>query len=337
MTKRSGWALLMLGALAACDGRQTALGPAGRHAQQFYDLFQLFVWVCAIMYVIVIGFMIAAIVRRGGRRRDGVADRGRGDEGPLTTVFVGWIAFITVGLVALTLSSYFTDRAGAAAGSNPSHITIELTAQQWWWDVKYDDPTASNGIRTANELHLPVGVPVHIILKSPDVIHSLWIPNLAGKQDLIPGRQQDITLVPTRTGIFRGQCAEYCGVQHAHMALDVTVEPRAQFDAWRAAQLAPAPAPANPLQQAGMQYVTTRECSVCHAITGTPANGSVGPDLTHVASRRSIAAGTFPMSRGHLYAWIADPQGAKPGTNMPYIGLAPQDLHAVVAYLESLK
>ena len=198
-----------------------------------------------------------------------------------------------------------------------------------------DDP--SRIIQTANELHLPAGVTARISLKSNDVIHSFWVPNLAGKQDLIPGRVSDLSVRPLREGRYRGQCAEFCGLQHAHMALDVTVESPAAFAAWRQRQSRPAPPPRTPLQLAGFNYVTTRECASCHNIAGTPASGQVAPDLTHFASRRSIGAGTFPMSRGHLYAWIADPQSAKPGNNMPYVGLEPNELHAIVAYLETLR
>jgi cytochrome c oxidase subunit 2 len=216
-------------------------------------------------------------------------------------------------------------------------VRVRVTANQWWWDVEYLGATPSEAVRTANELHLPVGRPALIELQSNDVIHSFWVPNLAGKQDLIPGRTGDIALLPRKTGLFRGQCAEFCGAQHAHMALTVIVEPEAQFRAWWRHQQAEAPAPTTPLQLAGMTYVTTRECATCHAIAGTTASASVAPDLTHLASRKTIAAGALPMGRGGLYAWIADPQGVKPGAHMPYIGLEARQLDAVVAYLETLK
>jgi len=178
---------------------------------------------------------------------------------------------------------------------------------------------------------------VRITLHSNDVIHSFWVPSLAGKQDLIPGRETDITIVPKRIGIYRGQCAEFCGVQHAHMALVVNVDSYADFIKWWDHQLQPAAVPHNPLTLAGDRYVTQRQCSSCHAIGGTPASATVGPDLTHFASRRSIAAGTMPMSTGNIYGWVEDPQSIKPGNHMPTIGLEPRDLHAVVAYLETLK
>jgi cytochrome c oxidase subunit 2 len=178
---------------------------------------------------------------------------------------------------------------------------------------------------------------VRITLASNDVIHSFWVPSLAGKQDLIPGRETDITITPKKTGIFRGQCAEFCGVQHAHMALIVDVDSYPDFIKWWDHQLQPAAAPRNPVTLAGYKYVTSGPCSACHNIAGTPASGTVAPDLTHLASRRSIAAGTLPMGEGGLYGWIEDPQSVKPGNHMPTIGLEPDQLHSVVAYLETLK
>lgn len=335
-----GQALLALGLLpmaAACDGVQSMTGGDGLQGRQFNNLFTLFSVVTGISYLLVLIFLAAAVLRRKGRRQDRPGSTKDPHDAGLSKTLIGWVGFIVVGLTMLTVATFLTDRDAANAAPGPAPLEIELTANQWWWDVTYSDPTPSNRFRTANELHLPVGVPVQIKLKSNDVIHSFWVPNLAGKQDLIPGRENDILLKPLNIGLYRGQCAEYCGAQHAHMAIDVTVESRADFDAWRKAQLALPPAPATPLTLAGYTYVTTRECSVCHSISGTPATGQVAPDLTHLASRRSIGAGTFPMDRGHLYGWVADPQSPKPGNHMPYIGLKPNELHSVVAYLETLK
>ena len=167
--------------------------------------------------------------------------------------------------------------------------------------------------------------------KSNDVIHSFWVPNLAGKQDLIPGRVTDIQLVPRKIGLFRGQCAEFCGVQHAHMALDVTVESRADFDKWVAAQQRVAFAPQNPVEQAGLPVLRHARLQRVPRVGGSPAAAAVGPDLTHFASRRSIAAGTLPMSEANLQAWMADPQKQKPGNNMPKIGLAPDERPSLAA------
>jgi cytochrome c oxidase subunit 2 len=322
--RKAGAALLLFG-LSACGGRQSMLGADGRDGALFAGLWQVFLWVTLAFYVVVIAGLVWAIVRRR-----------EGGEGPVRTALFVWVGLISVTLVALTLASWLADRTMNRARRPP--LTVELTAHQWWWDVRYYGANGPSDIlRTANELHLPAGVSVRVILKSSDVIHSFCIPNLSGKQDLIPGRTNDIVITPEKQGLYRGQCAEFCGLQHAHMAFDVTVESPAAFRGWWARSLLPAAQPATPLQKAGYAYVTTRECSTCHQIMGTPASGLVAPDLTHLASRRSLAAGSFPLDRGHLYAWVADPQGMKAGNKMPYIGLEPEELHAVVAYLESLK
>jgi cytochrome c oxidase subunit 2 len=337
MTRRA-IALLPLPVLcAACDGIQSMTGGDGRSGELFNGLFGLFLAVTLFSYLLILLFLGAAILRRRGRRQDGMpGEGGESREGGLRTGLIGWTAFILLGLSALTIASFFADRRLARASTAPP-IEIQIVAHQWWWDVRYLDPRSSEIVRTANELHLPVGVPAHITLISNDVIHSFWVPNLAGKQDMIPGRTNDIMLHPVREGIYRSQCAEFCGVQHAHMALDVTVESRARFESWRTRQLMQAPLPRTAQQQAGLSYIENRQCGTCHAISGTRASGQVAPDLTHLAARRSIGAGTYPMTRGHLYAWIADPQSAKPGNNMPHIPLEPHELHAVVAYLETLR
>jgi cytochrome c oxidase subunit 2 len=341
MARRATPLLLLLPILGACatDGIQSIVGRDGRDGAMIADLFTIFVIVTAVFFAAVAAFLAAAWFRRRGKGRDGMPDEdGLSREPALRTGLIVWIGAVALGLTALTLASYFTDRGmdHPVAAGRPA-LSVEIVAKQWWWDVKYHFPDPTRNVRTANELHLPVGVPVFITLKSNDVIHSFWIPNLGGKQDLIPGRKNDIVLIPEKTGQYRGQCAEFCGLQHAHMALDVTVESTADFARWLALGAAPAKPPATPLQRAGYDYFMTRECSACHMIAGTPASGQVAPDLTHLASRKSIAAGTLPMTRGHLYAWIADPQGPKPGNNMPYVGLEADELHAVVAYLESLK
>ena len=338
MTRRATAILPLL--LGACSYQhyQSAFGNAAVEDSQFLILFTIFLVVCVVMYVLVMGFMLLGFLRSRGAAEANVVETGRHHHShPLMrTALIGWTALIGVGLAALAIASFFTDRSMAKAATGEK-LSITLTANQWWWDVQYNSSDASKTLRTANELHLPVGVPVRIRLASNDVIHSFWVPSLAGKQDLIPGRESDITIVPKRTGIFRGQCAEFCGAQHAHMALVVNVDSYPDFIKWWDHQLQPAAAPTNPVTLAGYKYVTTGPCSACHNIGGTPASGTVGPDLTHLASRRSIAAGTLPMSEGNLYGWVEDPQSLKPGVKMPTIGLEPGQLHAVVAYLETLK
>ena len=325
--------------LSGCDYQtyQSIFSGAAAEVRQFNILFVIFLVICAIMYALVIAFLIVAILRRH-RAQANVVETGRHHESDpsMRTGLIAWGVLVATGLVALAIASFFTDRSMAKAAASEK-LSITVTANQWWWDVQYNSADASKTLRTANELHLPVGVPVRITLHSNDVIHSFWVPSLAGKQDLIPGRETDVTIVPRKIGIYRGQCAEFCGTQHAHMALVVNVDSYADFLKWWSHQLQPASAPTAPLAQAGYRYVTTGQCATCHSIGGTSAGGRVGPDLTHLASRRTIAAGTMPMSKGNLYGWVEDPQSIKPGSRMPTIGLEPNQLHAVVAYLETLK
>ena len=322
--------------LVACAGRQNALGGQGAEGSNFVSLFTIFLIVCTAMYLVVVAALLVALLRRRSERHT-VEDRRHHHSSPsIRPALIAWTAIVVAGLTALTIASFLTDRSNAAAARDPQ-LTLTITANQWWWDVEYHSPDPSKTLRTANELHLPAGVPVQIHLKSNDVIHSFWIPNLAGKQDLIPGRDIDIELLPIKTGLFRAQCAEFCGIQHSNMALDVTVEGREDFTRWYAAQLKPAPPPAGAAPSAGYRYVTTRECSSCHNIAGTPAGGQIAPDLTHFASRKTIAAGTLPMSRGNILRWVADPQAVKPGNHMPTVPMSKADAEAVTDYLETLK
>jgi cytochrome c oxidase subunit 2 len=192
-------------------------------------------------------------------------------------------------------------------------------------------------VRTANEIHVPVGRPVAIDLKSRDVIHSFWVPNLHGKMDAIPGRVTNTWLQADSPGVWRGQCAEFCGLQHAHMALTVVAHPAHEFEQWLSAQREPATQPTEEIALRGQQVFLSGPCMMCHTIRGTPALSAFGPDLTHVASRRTLAAGTIPNTRGHLAGWILDPQVIKPGTRMPPTALGSEDLQALLAYLERLR
>jgi cytochrome c oxidase subunit 2 len=328
----------LLGACSYQTYQSIFSGDAGEGVRQFNILFVIFLAVCAIMYALVIAFLLIGLLRRRRAGEANVVESGRHHQSDplMRTALIGWGALVATGLVALAIASFVTDRLDAEAAAHEK-LSVTVTGNQWWWDVTYSSADASKTLRTANEIHLPLGVPTRIILRSNDVIHSFWVPSLAGKQDLIPGRETDITIVPRRLGIYRGQCAEFCGAQHAPLALVIDGDPYPEFLKWWQAQLRPAFAPATPLALAGYRYVTQRQCATCHTIAGTPAGGSVGPDLTHLASRRSIAAGTLPMAEGNLYGWIADPQSLKPGTKMPTMGLEPDELHAVVAYLETLK
>ena len=305
---------------------QSALHPAGPAAGSISDLWWLMFWVCAVVYLLVMGALAAALRRRGAPPT----------EGALRRSVLGASGVTVVILFGLLVASVAT---GRALGSLDTRVdlVIEITGNQWWWDVEYHNPDPSLRVRTANELHLPAGRPVRLLLTSNDVIHSFWVPSLHGKMDLIPGRQTSFGLQVDRPGIYRGQCAEYCGLQHAHMALAVIAEPPEEFERWLAAQRQPAPAPATAEQQRGFEIVTGGPCAMCHTVRGTGAGARTAPDLTHVGTRSTIGAGTAPNTRGYLAGWIADPQHLKPGARMPATGLSAEDLQAVLAYLETLR
>ncbi len=310
----------------------SVLDVAGVQNAHIHTMWTTLLYVCGIMYVLVLGFLALSLLRT---RR--VQPLNRTAEAPgMATALQTWIGLVIAGLFGITLTSYAVDHAIFAADQQPG-LQLQVTSQQFWWAIDYRSDDPSQGFQTANEIHLPVNVPVTLSLHSPDVIHSFWVPNLHGKQDLIPGRDTDIHLHPTRTGIFRGQCAEFCGAQHANMALYVIVESQADFDRWRASQLKSAADPADSTASRGRDTFMTSACALCHTIRGTDAAGATGPDLTHLASRVSLAAGALDYNRGNLAAWIADPQGIKPGNHMPTVVLDPDALQSLAAYLDGLK
>jgi cytochrome c oxidase subunit 2 len=327
--------LLLL--LCACSGRQNVLDVAADQSAASEGIWRLMLAVCGIMYLLVMGFLAWALwrARRARGEPEAPAAGHTAAERPMERGLAGWSALIVAGLLLLSIASFFADRSLANVGPDP--LQVKITANQWWWQVEYPGAIPSESITTANELHLPAGRPARITLLANDVIHSFWVPNLSGKEDLVPGRVNMLTITPRRTGGFRGQCAEFCGLQHAKMALDVTVQDPKDFETWRHQQLTTPPPPTDPLAIAGEQVFLTKACVMCHTVGGTNAGGKTGPDLTHIASRPTIGAGTLPNNRGGLAAWIADPQGIKPGTNMPRVGLTGPELNAVVAYLETLK
>ncbi len=233
-------------------------------------------------------------------------------------------------LFVLLILSVGTGKAISELGDRKNGMVIEVTGNQWWWDVRYanDDPRLV--LETANEIHIPVGRPVMIRGTSHDVIHSFWVPNLHGKRDLIPSRITTEWIQADHPGEYRGQCAEFCGLQHAHMAIWVIAEPEDKFNAWMKLQLQPSVAPSDPVRQRGEQVFMSHACVFCHAIRGTSAAGQMAPDLTHFGSRKTIAAGTLPNSMGNLGGWITDPQSIKPGNHMATIAVNPDDLQPLV-------
>jgi cytochrome c oxidase subunit 2 len=240
--------------------------------------------------------------------------------------------------IPLVIVLIWTMAAIADTGVPPANpaLVLSVTPRQWWWEVRYEGQQPSDTFVTANEIHIPVGLPVLVKLKSPDVIHSFWVPQLSGKTDAIPGQTNVTWLQADRPGRFRGACTEFCGAQHAHMGFEVVAEPKAAFEAWRQRQLQTAPPPATAAQAHGLALVQFR-CALCHTVRGTIAGSSAGPDLTHLMSRATIAATVFPNNRGSLAGWIQSPQTVKPGTLMPDQHLSAQQLNDVTAYLETLK
>jgi cytochrome c oxidase subunit 2 len=317
---------------------QDALLPAGIQAVHIGTLWNWTLGLCTLVFVLVFGALVVALWRAPRSSPDTAPDLSSltTPERRIHRRVIWATAAATLGLVALLAGDVFTVRALAQMPlKDPVHI--DLIGHQWWWEARYryEDPTQN--FTTANELHIPVGRPVIVTLLSNDVIHSLWIPNLQGKKDLIPGRTASLNLRADRAGTYRGQCAEFCGLEHALMALLVEAEPNDRYEAWAARQRQGAPAPSTAQVARGRQVFLDTTCAMCHAIGGTAANGNFGPNLTHLASRRTIAAGMFPNNRGYLSGWIADPQSLKPGVNMPANTLPADDLQALLAYLETLK
>ena len=309
---------------------QSALHPAGIQAERISGLWWLMFWVSVVILVAVVAAVAAAVTRA----------RKRPAKTPSERWAIGSVAAATVLsvliLVGLLFASVGTGRAVGSLGIEGA-LGIEVTGYQWWWSVQYDHPTPSLRFTTANELHLPVGRPVVITLRAFDVIHSFWVPNLHGKVDLVPGRKNSMALQVDKPGVYRGQCAEYCGLQHAHMAFTVVAEPPDAFERWVAGQRAEAPRPSTPEELRGLDIVERGPCAMCHTVRGTMAGARFGPDLTHFATRSTIGAGTAPNTAEQLAAWVRDPQHLKPGTRMPAIALTPEEVQAVVAYLRTLK
>ena len=244
-------------------------------------------------------------------------------------IVAGGVVFPVVVLSALLVYTVRPMRAMGGVDASPPALEIEVTAHQWWWRVRYLGVQRQFDFETANEIRIPAGVPVQLHLRSADVIHSFWVPNLSGKVDMVPGRTNRIRLEAANPGTFRGQCAEYCGGPHARMALYVIAEDSARFEAWRLAQRAPA---------TSSHEVFATRCAACHTIRGTGASAQLGPDLTHVGSRLSLGAGTVPNDVTTLSSWIASSQHVKPGNLMPsFEHLTPRELQSVAAYLSGLK
>ena len=315
---------------------QSALNPTGSQAAQLAHLFWIFTIVCTVAYVLVLVFFFGAVARS---RRNAMADVSDEREASHHRTVSAAAAVSIIGLLALLVVSISV---GASVGTfgrgRADQMEVEVTGHQWWWEVKYPDALSPyQQIVDANEIHIPVHTPVLLRLDTRDVIHSLWIPNLHGKRDLIPGRVNKFWIEADKPGVYRGQCAEFCGLQHAHMSLAVIAETPEDFARWKTNVGAGAKAPQTAAQLRGQQVFLRAPCGKCHNILGLDAYGSLGPDLTHVHSRTTLAAGTLLNTRGNLAGWITNAPAIKPGTMMPPNQVSGQELQDLLAYLETLK
>ncbi|WP_246272622.1 cytochrome c oxidase subunit II [Phyllobacterium pellucidum] len=322
--------LLSITATAAGgSGNQSALNSQGAPAIHVEHLIIGITVVCAVVWLLVMIVLGWALLRKRS------SDSGPPRDRPLTTIVSSAVAATVVIIAALTIASFYTTRSIGLPGNTA--LTITVRGQQWWWQVIYADANPAFSFQTANEIHIPVGQDVQIQLESADVVHSFWVPSLAGKQDLVPGRSNSLLLRAERPGTYRGQCAEFCGLQHTHMAMMVIADEPADYQRWIAAQRENSVMPTYADAAAGKAAFLSKPCAACHTVRGTSAAGTTGPDLTHIGSRQTIAAGLLETTRGSLAAWIADPQTLKPGNNMPMVPLTSVELRDISAYMESLK
>jgi cytochrome c oxidase subunit II len=309
---------------------QSVLDAAGIQAGRIETLWWVMFWVTLLVTVAVLSVLALAVVR--ARRNDPSTAGDRRLLGYITGATVLSLAI----LFGLLGASVVTSR-DIRGEYDPTALQINVTANQWWWNIEYQHPEPEQRVRTANELHIPVGRTIGIKLLANDVIHSFWVPALHGKLDAIPGHETMLWLRADRPGVYRGQCAEYCGAQHAHMAFVVVAEPSDDFERWIQAQRRTAEQPQSDAEQRGLYLVQRSACVMCHTIRGTAAGGRMGPDLTHVASRGTILAATAPRTPENLHRLIRDPQQFKPGVRMPALNLSDADRAAIVAYLERLQ
>jgi cytochrome c oxidase subunit II len=320
---------LVMPATARADDTQSTLRPHSHAARDIADLWWALLIGSAVIVFVVTLLVVIAALRSLTRRCEAAPEDSTRVK---SLVFAGGFAVPILVLATLLVLTLRTLPATSAPRGD-TDLTVRVIGRQWFWDVVYP----GRNVKTANEIHIPVGATVKLEARTDDVVHSFWVPQLNRKIDMIPGRTNSIVLRADRAGSYRGQCAEFCGYQHANMAFLVVAEPRAKFDAWLARESKPAPKPSGAEQRKGLQTFMSVGCSGCHAIAGTPADATVGPDLTHLASRETLAANTIPNTKGYLAGWILDPQHVKPGNRMPGLQLTGPQLDGLLAYLETLR
>jgi cytochrome c oxidase subunit II len=322
---------LLAAGLGGCGGRQSILAPRSEQTHVISLLWWWMLGASVVVFAGAVGLLALAYFRR---RTSGLPFFGQREKIVSGIVIAFGIAIPLAVLVTLFgASDIYAIRFSKAPAARSTAMTVQVIGRQWWWEIRYP----ATGAVTANEMHIPVGTRVQVLATTADVIHSLWVPRLARKIDTIPGRENAILLDTPNPGIYFGQCSEFCGLQHAHMLLTVIAEPRASFQAWLANMTRPAPAPATAREREGRALFAARGCGGCHQLRGAEAHGTIGPDLTHVATRSTLAALTIANSPGQLAAWIEDPQAIKPGNHMPDLGLSRAEAEKLASFLEALK
>ncbi|MGI8413600.1 MAG: cytochrome c oxidase subunit II [Solirubrobacteraceae bacterium] len=316
--------------LTGC-GKQSTVSPRSPQTHQIALLWWWMLGAAAIVFFGAVALLAIAWFKRGSA---GLPIFGQREDVSQGLVLVFGIAIPVVVLIPLfAVANLYVIGGTEAPSPSSTPVTIDVIAHQWWWEVRYPGSTAV----TANEIHIPVNTRVNLVTTTADVIHSFWVPQLARKIDTVPGHQNRILLEASRAGVYRGQCAEFCGFQHAHMSLLVMAQPAAAYRAWLANMASVARAPASGPARTGAQVFMNSQCASCHQIRGTSAHAFVGPDLTHLATRTTLAAVEIPNDPAYLARWISHPQGIKPGTRMPDLGLSGAQTTALVSYLDSLQ
>lgn len=316
--------VVALSAAAGGCARDGALAPAGEAAANIDALWRFMLITSTAVFVLVLVLLLAAVARREGPAGEA---RERGDRRFIVAGGVVLPAVVLLGVLAFNISTVVSQPGGGGT------VDVEVVGKRWWWEVRYPE----QGIVSANEVHIPTDEQVRIHLTGEDVVHSFWVPQLAGKRDVIPGRETVLTLSADEPGVYEGRCAEFCGVQHANMDVFVVAHEPEEYEAWADRAAEPARQPRTAAQERGRETFMDVGCAGCHTLRGTPAGGQAGPDLTHFASRRTIGAGAATNTRGHLGGWVSNAQTIKPGNLMPPQPVPADELADLLDYLESLE
>jgi cytochrome c oxidase subunit II len=331
MRRVAAGAVVGCGLLLSGCGKQSILSDK---SPQAHGISVLWWWMLGVGGIVFLGAVVLLTIAWFTRGKPGLPFLGEREGINQGMVVVFGIAIPMVTLIALFgVSDVYLIRQTSPPSPRSTAMTVDVIGHQWWWEVRYPGTQAV----TANEIHIPVDTRVNVVATTADVIHSFWVPQLNRKIDMVPGMHNRVLLYSNRTGVFRGQCSQFCGFQHANMAMYVFVQRRSAYNAWLSNMSAPAAKPVGAQATAGQKLFMNAQCASCHQIRGTPAQATVGPDLTHLATRSSLASATIPNNRTKLAAWIRDPQTIKPGDRMPDLGLSGGEVNELVAYLEGLR